>query len=315
MTPSRSKSDSSLKPFIDPYTLELAGGQRHSFLLESVVGGERFGRYSFIGLPARTLLRATGFRTEVVTDGAVVETHEGNPLDFIAAYADRIVFGTDLSSGLSAEEGIIRAGIVFRWLESEDTFRVPEAADFLLGSPEEGIIRGGLGADRLDDGYQLFAQAGEKHPQGGSLHAVIHQVDQRVGQRPLATNECSTNGQSDVQTAQGGLTSGSRGGRTRRRGCGRGRSGGGGTGSGSGSVPGSRRSGGGRSTDSRRAGGTTSGTSRGQRGQLDSRSSGGLRRQIDADSLFLGLDFAGFFLRRNRACRNARNVLSHKNLF
>ena len=66
--------------------LKLAGGSgRHSFLLESVVGGERFGRYSFIGLPARTLLRATGFATEVVTDGEVVETHEGNPLDFIAA--------------------------------------------------------------------------------------------------------------------------------------------------------------------------------------------------------------------------------------
>ena len=30
-------------------------GGKHSFLLESVVGGERFGRYSFIGLPARTL--------------------------------------------------------------------------------------------------------------------------------------------------------------------------------------------------------------------------------------------------------------------
>ena len=62
---------------------------KHSFLLESVVGGERFGRYSFIGLPARTLLRATGFKTEVVTDGAVVETSEGNPLDFIAAYQQR----------------------------------------------------------------------------------------------------------------------------------------------------------------------------------------------------------------------------------
>ena len=36
-------------------------GSRYSFLLESVVGGERFGRYSFIGLPARTLVRATGF--------------------------------------------------------------------------------------------------------------------------------------------------------------------------------------------------------------------------------------------------------------
>ena len=64
--------------------LKLAGGSRHSFLLESVVGGERFGRYSFIGLPARTLLRATGQRSEIVTDGRVVETREGNPLDFIA---------------------------------------------------------------------------------------------------------------------------------------------------------------------------------------------------------------------------------------
>ncbi|QPF72124.1 anthranilate synthase component I [Roseateles sp. DAIF2] len=67
-----------------------ASGQgRHSFLLESVVGGERFGRYSFIGLPARTVLKSRGFVTEVQRDGAVVETHEGNPLDFIAAYQQR----------------------------------------------------------------------------------------------------------------------------------------------------------------------------------------------------------------------------------
>jgi anthranilate synthase component 1 len=66
---------------------------KHSFLLESVVGGERFGRYSFIGLPARTLLRASGFgaaaKTEVVTDGVVIETAAGNPLDFVAAYQKR----------------------------------------------------------------------------------------------------------------------------------------------------------------------------------------------------------------------------------
>ena len=78
--------------------LKLAGGSAHSFLLESVVGGERFGRYSFIGLPARTLLRATGSRTEVVADGRVVETHEGNPLEFIAAYQRR--FKVALRPGL-----------------------------------------------------------------------------------------------------------------------------------------------------------------------------------------------------------------------
>ncbi len=77
-------------------------GGKYSFLLESVVGGERFGRYSFIGLPARTLLRASGFgadaRTEVVHDGQVLETSTGNPLDFIAAYQKR--FKVALRPGL-----------------------------------------------------------------------------------------------------------------------------------------------------------------------------------------------------------------------
>ena len=77
-------------------------GGKHSFLLESVVGGERFGRYSFIGLPARTLLRANGFgeaaHTEVVTDGVVVETDHGNPLDFIASYQAR--FNVALRPGM-----------------------------------------------------------------------------------------------------------------------------------------------------------------------------------------------------------------------
>jgi anthranilate synthase component I len=75
---------------------------KHSFLLESVVGGERFGRYSFIGLPARTVLRASGFgaeaKTEVLTDGLLVETIPGNPLDAIEAFQSR--FKVALRPGL-----------------------------------------------------------------------------------------------------------------------------------------------------------------------------------------------------------------------
>jgi anthranilate synthase component I len=70
--------------------LKLVGDQPLGFLLESVVGGERFGRYSFIGLPARTLLRATGKHCEVVTDGQVVERFEGNPLAFIEAFQEKL---------------------------------------------------------------------------------------------------------------------------------------------------------------------------------------------------------------------------------
>ncbi|MSQ56250.1 MAG: anthranilate synthase component I [Limnohabitans sp.] len=68
-------------------------GGKYSFLLESVVGGERFGRYSFIGLPARTHLKSSGFgahaKTEVVKDGVVTETLLGNPLDVISQYQKR----------------------------------------------------------------------------------------------------------------------------------------------------------------------------------------------------------------------------------
>jgi len=78
--------------------LKLAAGRPYSFLLESVVGGERFGRYSFIGLPARTFLRCRGFHTEVVTNGVVVEAVEGNPLDFIVDYRKR--FNVALRPGL-----------------------------------------------------------------------------------------------------------------------------------------------------------------------------------------------------------------------
>ena len=62
---------------------------RMTCLMESVVGGERFGRYSFIGLPARTVIRASGTRTEVLHDGKVSETHDGDPLAFIEQYQAR----------------------------------------------------------------------------------------------------------------------------------------------------------------------------------------------------------------------------------
>ena len=86
-----------------PLTLYLKLAQtqnagKNTFLLESVVGGERFGRYSFIGLPANTLLRTFGSRTEIVKNGSVIETHDGNPLDFIETFQAR--FKVALSAGL-----------------------------------------------------------------------------------------------------------------------------------------------------------------------------------------------------------------------
>ena len=63
--------------------------ERYTFLLESVVGGERFGRYSFIGLPAKVRIRARGTAIEVDADGTIVERHDGDPLAFVGAFMRR----------------------------------------------------------------------------------------------------------------------------------------------------------------------------------------------------------------------------------
>ncbi|HEY2863170.1 MAG TPA: anthranilate synthase component I [Casimicrobiaceae bacterium] len=68
--------------------LKLAN-QRYSFLLESVVGGERFGRYSFIGLPAKVRIRSRGRDIEVEDRGGIVERHRGDPLAFVGEFLRR----------------------------------------------------------------------------------------------------------------------------------------------------------------------------------------------------------------------------------
>ncbi len=52
--------------------LKLARGP-YSYLFESVQGGEKWGRYSIIGLPARTLLRVTGNEIKVEKDGQPIQ--------------------------------------------------------------------------------------------------------------------------------------------------------------------------------------------------------------------------------------------------
>jgi anthranilate synthase component 1 len=88
--------------------LSQAFGNKNTYLLESVLGGERFGRLSFIGLPAKTIIRTVGSPTqpinEVVTGGKVVETNTDNPLDFVDAYFKR--FQVAVQTGLPRFLGV-----------------------------------------------------------------------------------------------------------------------------------------------------------------------------------------------------------------
>ncbi|PHS73250.1 MAG: anthranilate synthase component I [Cycloclasticus sp.] len=67
--------------------MKLADGQ-YSYLFESVEGGEKWGRYSIIGLPSKTVIKVTGNDIVVQING---ETHEqiesASPLDWVRDYA------------------------------------------------------------------------------------------------------------------------------------------------------------------------------------------------------------------------------------
>jgi len=63
----------------------------YSYLLESVQGGERFGRYSFIGLPAETRFEVRGHTCAEYRRGTLVsQVEHDNPLDFVSACHARI---------------------------------------------------------------------------------------------------------------------------------------------------------------------------------------------------------------------------------
>jgi len=62
----------------------------HTYLLESVQGGERFGRYSIIGLSALTRIAVFANKVLLLTGQRIAEqTDTVNPLDFVAEYLTR----------------------------------------------------------------------------------------------------------------------------------------------------------------------------------------------------------------------------------
>jgi len=113
--------------------LKLADGP-NAFLLESVEGGENWGRYSIIGLPCRRAYRASGRTFEVLDHGRVVETREDvDPLDEVAKLAESV--------SMPEIEGLPRVGGLVGYFGYETVALIEPRLDFsdlpdALGVPE-----------------------------------------------------------------------------------------------------------------------------------------------------------------------------------
>ena len=128
---------------------KLAQGPR-SFLFESVEGGERWGRYSIIGLPAKTWLSVEGYRLSLFESDECVESRDvADPLQEIERYQQRF------KSAPAPDLPVFHGGLVgyfgydtVRYTESKlmdscppDELNVP---DILLVLAEEVLIFDGL---------------------------------------------------------------------------------------------------------------------------------------------------------------------------
>ena len=64
----------------------------YSYFLESVQGGEKWGRYSFIGLAAETIIKVNGYNVRIEKNSKLVhEIQVDDPLVWIENYKNKFI--------------------------------------------------------------------------------------------------------------------------------------------------------------------------------------------------------------------------------
>ena len=185
--------------------LKLAN-QPYSYLLESVQGGERFGRYSFIGLPARTRLVAHGRAIRVESNGQTLEASgDANPLDFVQAYLAR--FKAPPLPGLPRYAGGLAGYFAYdtvryieRRLAQTKKADLLETPDVLLLLTEELAVVDNLSAKLSLIVYADPAQAGAYNAARERLQTLIGRLRQPV-QIPAAPAMAPATAQSEFGEA------------------------------------------------------------------------------------------------------------------
>ena len=163
----------------------------YSYLFESVHGGEKWGRYSIIGLPCQTLLKVYGHKITVESQGAVIEELEmDDPLEFIERFQARYRVAEDenlprFTGGLVGYFGYDTIRYIEPKLErcpNPDPIGTP---DIMLLVSDEVVV-----FDNLSGSMYVIVHADPT--QGGSLESAENRIQELLGKmqgaapRPVA---------------------------------------------------------------------------------------------------------------------------------
>jgi anthranilate synthase component 1 len=173
----------------------------YTYLFESVQGGEKWGRYSIIGLPCRQVIRVTGNEVQMTDSGQIVSTETvADPLAWIQAYQKKFrVAEVDglprFTGGLVGYFGYDTVRYIEPRLGAANKPDPIKAPDILLMLSEEVVV-----FDNLSGRLYLVVHADADEPD--SLQAAQKRLDKLHDElqqpRPrLATHKARTVKESD----------------------------------------------------------------------------------------------------------------------
>lgn len=150
----------------------------HTYLLESVEGGEHIGRYSFIGGTPRTILRAYGRRVEIVEAGAAPRWLEDvDPLDVLKQHMRRfapVVDDPSLPRFIGGAVGFLGYDMV-----SQFEPRVPVIDNDEIGNPDMVfmVTDGLIAFDRVNHSLKIVANAHIDGDPDAAYDRALAQID------------------------------------------------------------------------------------------------------------------------------------------
>ena len=158
--------------------LKLASGP-YSYLFESVQGGEKWGRYSIIGLPAQDRLEVYGNQVKVFEKGQLTEESEPeNALDFVDSYRERYKVPT--IEGLPKFFGGLVGYFAYdcvRYVEPKLSASTPndelKTPDILLCVSEEVLV-----FDNLSGNLHIIVHAHAQEEHKNSLKKATARLDE-----------------------------------------------------------------------------------------------------------------------------------------
>jgi anthranilate synthase component 1 len=151
----------------------------HTYLLESVEGGENIGRYSFIGGTPRTIIRAFGRRVEIETIGGDTEIIEDiDPLEALKNHMQQfapIVDDPALPRFIGGAVGFLGYDVV-----SQFEPRIPIIGNDEIGNPDMVfmVTDGLIVFDRVNHNLKIVANAHIDGDANAAYDKALEQIEE-----------------------------------------------------------------------------------------------------------------------------------------